>query len=60
MVCGHTPQRSGLPRSIGHAACIDTHACRKGWLTCLDVGSGRWWQANQQGQTRGGWLDEEA
>ena len=39
MVCGHTPQKSGVPRSIGHAICVDTWACGKGWLTCLDVAS---------------------
>jgi serine/threonine protein phosphatase 1 len=59
MVCGHTPQKSGLPRSVGHAVCIDTGACKGGWLTCLDVGSGRYWQADQKGRTRTGWLDEE-
>jgi len=58
MVCGHTPQRSGLPRNLGHAVCIDTGAFKGGWLTCLDVGSGHYWQANERGQTRDGWLDE--
>lgn len=58
MICGHTPQKSGRPRSIGHAVCIDTWACGRGWLTCLDVASGRYWQANEQGAARGGWLDE--
>jgi len=58
MICGHTPQRSGRPGSVGHAACIDTGAFRRdGWLTCLDVGSGRYWQANQRGETRGGGLE---
>jgi serine/threonine protein phosphatase 1 len=57
MVCGHTSQKSGLPRSIGHAVCLDTWACGKGWLTCLDVGSGRYWQANQRGETRSSWLE---
>lgn len=57
MICGHTSQKSGVPRSIGHAVCIDTWACGKGWLTCLDVASGKYWQANQQGQTRIGWLE---
>ncbi len=52
MVCGHTPQKSGVPRSIGHAVCIDTWACGRGWLTCLNVDSGVYWQANQAGQTR--------
>jgi serine/threonine protein phosphatase 1 len=57
MVCGHTSQKSGVPLSIGHAICIDTWACGRGWLTCLDVNSGRYWQANQSGQTRDGWLE---
>jgi len=57
MVCGHTPQRSGRPRDIGHAVCIDTGAHAGGWLTCLDVMSGTYWQANQQGQTRTGILE---
>ena len=56
MVCGHTSQKSGLPLNIGHAVCIDTWACGNGWLTCLDVGSGRYWQANEQGETRSDWL----
>lgn len=57
MVCGHTSQKSGQPRNIGHAVCIDTWACGRGWLTCLDVASGQYWQADQQGETRRGWLD---
>jgi serine/threonine protein phosphatase 1 len=60
MVCGHTSQKSGLPRSIGHAVCVDTWACGKGWLTCLDVGSGKYWQANERGETRWSWLEEAA
>jgi serine/threonine protein phosphatase 1 len=58
MVCGHTSQKSGKPRNIGHAVCIDTWACGQGWLTCLDVGSGKYWQANQRGETRWSWLEE--
>ena len=57
MVCGHTSQESGLPRSIGHAVCIDTWACGNGWLTCLDPRSGEYWQANQRGETRSSWLE---
>jgi len=53
MVCGHTSQKVGKPRSVGHAVCIDTRAYGEdGWLTCLDVASGRYWQANQKGETR--------
>lgn len=56
MVCGHTAQKSGLPLNLGFAVCIDTYCYGGGWLTCLDVHSGQWWQASQQGQTRTGRL----
>jgi serine/threonine protein phosphatase 1 len=58
MVCGHTSQKSGLPINIGHAVCLDTRAAKGGWLSCLDTGSGRLWQANQRGEVRKMWLDE--
>jgi serine/threonine protein phosphatase 1 len=58
MVCGHTRQRIGLPLNVGHAICIDTWVYGPGWLTCLDVETGQFWQANQLGQERAGWLDE--
>ena len=59
LVCGHTPQKSGWPRNIGHAVCIDTGVLRReGWLTCLETGSGRIYQANQRGETRQSWMDE--
>lgn len=57
MVCGHTSQKSGLPLNVGHAICIDTFACGDGWLTCLDVDSGRYWQADERGRTREGMLE---
>lgn len=50
MICGHTPQKTGIPASIHDAVCIDTGAGHGGWLTCLDVISGRVWQANERGQ----------
>ena len=52
MVCGHTSQKNGLPRNLGYAVCLDTYAYGGGWLTCLDVGSGTVWQANDAGQVR--------
>ena len=52
MVCGHTPQRSGVPASLPHAVCIDTGAGHGGWQTCLEVVSGRIWQANERGEVR--------
>ena len=52
MVCGHTSQPSGLPVNLGHAICIDTWVYGDGWLTALDVGSGRYWQTNERGGRR--------
>lgn len=57
MICGHTPQESGLPLDLGHTVCIDTHACGGGWLTCLETATGEYWQANQQGDLRCGRLE---
>jgi serine/threonine protein phosphatase 1 len=55
VVCGHTKQSK--PLNLGHVVCIDTGVYAGGWLTCLDVDSGRIWQANEQGRQRTGWLD---
>jgi serine/threonine protein phosphatase 1 len=57
MVCGHTPQYSGRPKHLGHAVCIDTWAHGQGWLTCLDVATGRYWQANEMGERRSSFLE---
>jgi serine/threonine protein phosphatase 1 len=55
MVCGHTPQASGVPVSNDHAICIDTKVyAEDGWLTCLDVDSGTIWQTNEAGEKRSG------
>lgn len=54
MVCGHSVQRSGRPLVLDHAICIDTWVYGDGWLTCLDVESDLYWQANQRGETRMG------
>ena len=58
MICGHSSQKSGLPKSNGNAVCIDTWACGTGWLTCLDVNSGQLWQANESAETRRLFLDD--
>ncbi len=58
MICGHTRQKSGVPLDLGASICIDTNIYEGGWLTCLDVLSGRLWQANERGETRTGWLHE--
>lgn len=56
IICGHTSQKSGVPFDKGFAVCIDTWCYGGGWLTCLDVHTGQYWQANEQGQTRSDWL----
>ena len=58
VICGHTSQKDGIPKTSAGAACIDTWACGKGWLTCLNVDTKRYYQANQSGETRVDWLDE--
>lgn len=59
MVCGHSSLRSGRPASNGDSICIDTAVYRdSGWLTCLDVKSGEYWQANEAAEFRGGWIGD--
>jgi serine/threonine protein phosphatase 1 len=57
VICGHTPQMSGLPLVIPGWTCIDTFACGTGWLTCLDLGDDSYDQANQAGEFRSGRLE---
>src|SRR5688572_1050231 len=57
VVCGHSSQKSGEVLDLGDTICIDTFAYGGGWLTGLDVGSYRYWQADLRGQTRDGRLD---
>lgn len=52
MICGHTAQSTGEPLILDGAVCIDTHACGGHWLTCLDVDTNHYWQANEDGEIR--------
>ncbi len=56
VICGHTSQKSGWPLNVGHSVVIDTWVYGEGWLTCLDVRTGHFWQANQEGKHRLGML----
>lgn len=56
-VCGHTPQHESRINDKGFAICIDTACYKGGHLTCLDLVSGEWWQADQNGETQKGWLE---
>jgi serine/threonine protein phosphatase 1 len=52
VVCGHTPQPDNLPTNLGDAICLDTAAHDGGFLTCLDLGTGYFWQASERGGVR--------
>lgn len=56
VICGHSAQTSGEIVDLGHTIGIDTAISKGGWLTCLDVESFGFWQANAQGLTRAGTL----
>ncbi len=58
VICGHSEQRTGKPLVIPGAVGIDTWAYGGGWLTCLNVDSDDYWQANELGETRTGRLDD--
>ena len=51
-IVGHTSQKSGEILDLGHLKCIDTWCYGDGWLTALDVETGRVWQANKKGRIR--------
>ncbi|MGJ8698132.1 MAG: metallophosphoesterase family protein [Verrucomicrobiaceae bacterium] len=51
VVCGHTIQ-GDVPTDLGYAICLDTCAYGGGWLSALDVDSGRIWQTNERGESR--------
>lgn len=52
VVLGHTPQTEVA--DLGHLIILDTGIYQGGWLTAMDVGSKRLWQADSIGQMRGG------
>ena len=52
VIVGHTSQKSGDILDHGVTVCIDTHAYGGGFLTCLDVNTGHYWQADALGRVR--------
>ena len=54
VIVGHTSQKSGTVLDYGCTVCIDTHAYGGGFLTCLDVNAGHYWQADALGRVREG------
>ncbi len=51
-IVGHASQKSGEILDLGYLKCIDTWCYGDGWLTVLDVESGRVWQADKSGRMR--------
>lgn len=48
-IVGHTAQKDGCPLELEYLVCIDTWVYGDGYLTALDVDSGRIWQADSEG-----------
>ncbi|MBC7863971.1 MAG: serine/threonine protein phosphatase [Bacteroidia bacterium] len=57
VVCGHTSRKNGQIANFGHTICVDTWACGGQWLTCLDVTTGNFLQANQKGELKKGKIE---
>jgi serine/threonine protein phosphatase 1 len=51
-IVGHTVQKSGEILDLGHLKCIDTGCYCGGWLTAMEVRTGRVWQADARGKRR--------
>lgn len=51
-VVGHTAQHDFEIFELGHLKCIDTCCYGGGWLTALEVSSGKLWQASAGGTLR--------
>ncbi len=56
VICGHTPQPSGVPVVIEGWVCLDTWAYGGGYLSALDVDRDILFQARQSGEYRSGTL----
>lgn len=50
VICGHTSRKNGEVHDFGHTICIDTYCYGGMWLTCLNVETGDYIQANQDGE----------
>lgn len=52
VVVGHTEQKNSEIFDLGFAMCIDTACWRHGWLTAVELHSGKLWQASRWGILR--------
>jgi len=51
-IVGHTADSSGEVFSLPYLKCLDTYCYGGGWLTAMELASGKLWQTNEQGQLR--------
>lgn len=56
VICGHTSRKNGEIANFGHTICIDTYAYGGQWLSCLNVETKEYIQANEVGEVRTGTL----
>jgi len=56
VIYGHTALKNGLIADFGHSLCLDTYAYGGQWLSCFNVQTRRFWQANENQQVRSGRL----
>ena len=52
VVVGHTEQKNSEILDLGFALCIDTACWRHGWLTAIELHSGKVWQSSRWGIMR--------
>ncbi len=52
VIAGHTPQTNGEILDLGFLKVIDTDCSRGGWLTALEVQTGKFFRASQRGEVR--------
>jgi serine/threonine protein phosphatase 1 len=57
VVVGHTPQNSGMIRNTGRYIFMDTYCYSGLWLTCLNLNTGSYVQANLLSEVRAGTLN---
>ncbi|WP_035610642.1 metallophosphoesterase family protein [Haloferula sp. BvORR071] len=56
VVCGHTRNEFARIADLGHTICIDTGISKGGKLTCLEMDSFDFWQADAEGSMNSGHL----
>jgi len=56
VICGHTSRKNGVIADFGHTICLDTWCYGGQWLSCLNVHTCEYWQANQKKEVRTGLL----